>query len=208
MDVKKAYSIWSKEYDTNRNRTRDLEAKALRKTLKNIDFETCLEVGCGTGKNTSWLLEKADSIESIDFSKEMLSIAKNKIKSEKVSFKEVDITKAWNFTHRKFDIVTFSLVLEHIQDLEHIFTNLTLCTKAGSLIYIGELHPFKHYSGSSAKFETASGKQAVDSYLHFISDYAKVGQQHDFSVKTVNEFFDDDIRQGIPRILMLLLERT
>ena len=51
MDTKKAYDIWSKQYDTNTNKTRDLEAKALRIVLKNFVFDNCLEIGCESKKN-------------------------------------------------------------------------------------------------------------------------------------------------------------
>jgi len=52
MDVRNAYNIWAGQYDTNKNRTRDLEAVSLQQTLSDIQFDRCLEIGCGTGKNT------------------------------------------------------------------------------------------------------------------------------------------------------------
>lgn len=52
MNVETAYNKWAEQYDTNENKTRDLEGVSLRKTLANINFEECLEIGCGTGKNT------------------------------------------------------------------------------------------------------------------------------------------------------------
>ena len=59
MSVQKAYDNWSQQYDTNINKTRDLEALALQEMLTKIEFENCLEIGCGTGKNTTWLFTKA-----------------------------------------------------------------------------------------------------------------------------------------------------
>ena len=58
MNTREAYNKWSEQYDTNINRTRDLEAVALRKTLSVIPFKRCLEIGCGTGKNTEWLVNR------------------------------------------------------------------------------------------------------------------------------------------------------
>lgn len=52
MNVQQAYNIWADQYDTNQNKTRDLEGIALREILQDIHFENCLEIGCGTGKNT------------------------------------------------------------------------------------------------------------------------------------------------------------
>ena len=101
MNVKQAYDSWSQQYDSNINKTRDLEALALKKTLPDIQFETCLEIGCGTGKNTAWLFTKATSITAVDLSDEMLAKAKEKIKSSKVNFIQADILQDWNFATGK-----------------------------------------------------------------------------------------------------------
>jgi len=69
MNVKEAYQEWSEQYDTNENKTRDLEAVALRSVLSSIHFEKVLEFGCGTGKNTVWFEQNAKEILSADFSK-------------------------------------------------------------------------------------------------------------------------------------------
>ena len=120
MDVKTAYDNWSTQYDSNENKTRDLEAIALRESLNDIPFETCLEIGCGTGKNSQWLITKANHVTAVDLSTEMLAKAKEKINSDKIKFVQTDITQDWNF-QTKFDLVCFSLVLEHIDNLEAIF---------------------------------------------------------------------------------------
>ena len=97
MDVKEAYSIWADQYDTNENKTRDLEAVSLRETLANVQFDNCLEVGCGTGKNTEWLLAKASHITAIDLSEKMLAKARLRINSDNVHFIQADIKKEWLF---------------------------------------------------------------------------------------------------------------
>src|SRR4249920_1432149 len=79
MNTGKSYDRWASQYDTNENKTRDLEAIALRESLANVEFNNCLEMGCGTGKNTIWLLQKAKRVMAVDFSKEMLAHAKEKI---------------------------------------------------------------------------------------------------------------------------------
>ena len=56
MNIREAYNHWSAQYDTNMNPTRDLEGVALREMLADLSFKQVLEIGCGTGKNTAWLL--------------------------------------------------------------------------------------------------------------------------------------------------------
>ena len=59
MSIEKAYNTWAEQYDTNENKTRDLDIKATIETLSKYKFKYVLELGCGTGKNTKWLLRKA-----------------------------------------------------------------------------------------------------------------------------------------------------
>ena len=205
MDTRKAYDDWSKQYDSNINKTRDLEAKALREILSEVDFNSCLEIGCGTGKNTEWLVTKAKRITAVDLSKEMLSKAREKINSDKVQFLQIDITKSWVFTKEKFDLVTFSLVLEHIENLDHIFNEAAKVLIPGGYIYIGELHPFKQYNGTKARYESNEGLQILDCYNHNISDFIQSAKRSGFEIENINEYFDNENRTAIPRILTLFL---
>ena len=207
MDVKEAYKNWAGQYDNNLNKTRDLEAVSLRETLIDINFDTCLEIGCGTGKNTAWLLTKANEILAIDLSEEMLNKARQKINSDKVVFKQADINKEWAFVTQKFDLIGFSLVLEHIENLDHIFKQVSETIAAGGHLYIGELHPFKQYSGSKARFETEDGLQIVTCFTHNVSDYTQLAEKYGFDIIKVNEYFDDHDRAAIPRILTLLFRK-
>jgi ubiquinone/menaquinone biosynthesis C-methylase UbiE len=208
MDTRQAYNDWAAQYDTNLNRTRDLEARSLRVTLKDLPFETCLEIGCGTGKNTVWLIEKAGHITAVDLSEEMLAKARAKIKTPAVDFVQADITADWTFRDKLYDLVTFSLVLEHIADPGAIFGKVAASLKAGGYVYIGELHPCKQYAGSKARFETPAGTQVVDCFNHHVSDFTELPRQYGLVPVLVNEYFDADDRNGVPRILTVVLQKT
>lgn len=207
MNVETAYNSWSEQYDTNENKTRDLEAISLRKMLAGNQFKHCLEVGCGTGKNTAWLINICTQITAIDLSEGMLEKAKEKIQSDKVAFHIVDILKDWTFSNSKYDLVTFSLMLEHIEDLESIFQKLAAVTEKGSKVYIGELHPFKQYAGSKARFETATGTEVVTCFNHHVTDFITAANGNGFKLLLLDEQFDEGDRNQIPRILNLLFEK-
>ena len=228
MDTRQAYNDWAAQYDTNLNRTRDLEARSLRMTLEGLlstsgtlplasgslpaasvalPFEACLEIGCGTGKNTVWLIEKASHVTAVDLSEEMLAKARSKIKTPAVDFVQADITADWTFRNKLYDLVTFSLVLEHIADLGPIFSKVAASLKPGGLAYIGELHPYKQYAGSKARFETPAGTQVVDCFNHHVSDFTELPRQYGLVPVLVNEYFDEDDRSGIPRILTVVLQK-
>lgn len=207
MTTEQAYNNWASQYDSNINKTRDLEGIVLRNTLSAIHFESCLEIGCGTGKNTAWFIEKATQVTSVDFSEEMLAKAKAKIVSNKVEFVQADITAEWIFSNQLYDLVSFSLVLEHIENLDHIFKETAQSLRSGGHVYIGELHPFKQYAGSKARFETENGVQVVDCFTHHISDFVQAAHKNGLMLVDMNEYFDDDNNNQIPRILTMLLKK-
>ncbi|MEK0423379.1 MAG: hypothetical protein RLZ95_1289 [Bacteroidota bacterium] len=207
MNVQAGYQFWSEIYDTNENKTRDLEAISLKENLNNQNFKHCLEIGCGTGKNTVWLETIAEQITAVDLTPEMVEKAKKKIKTNKVQFVIADINKEWDFANMQYDLATFSLVLEHIENLNPIFEKLSHCIQPSGYVYIGELHPFKQYAGSKARFDNGSGEQAVDCYNHHVSDLIDAAAAHGFSLKLLKEYFDDNNKANIPRILTLLFQK-
>ncbi len=207
MDVKTAYNKWAAQYDTNQNKTRDLEGVALRAVLGGLPFDNCLEIGCGTGKNTVWLASRAKHITAVDFSAEMLAKAKEKIALPTAQFIQADITQPWAFSTGQYNLITFSLVLEHISDLGSIFSEASRALAPGGFVYIGELHPFKQYSGTKARFETEDGLQIVDCFAHHVSDFIQAGKQNGLVPVDINEHFDDGDRGGLPRILTIVLQK-
>jgi ubiquinone/menaquinone biosynthesis C-methylase UbiE len=208
MNTEESYNKWADQYDTNVNKTRDLEALSLKECLANIWFEDCLEIGCGTGKNTIWLLTKAQHITAVDLSIEMLSKAKEKVRSGNVNFIQADINGSWTFTKNHFDLITFSLVLEHIADLDSVFRNASDKIQPGGYVYVGELHPFKQYSGSKARFATESGEQIVPCFTQNLSDFTQAARENGFSILDIREYFDDGNRTLLPRILTMLFQKT
>jgi len=207
MNVKEAYNSWSEQYDANENKTRDLEAKSIRETLDALTFNHCLEIGCGTGKNTEWLLQKATQIIAVDLSEEMLSKAKEKIQSSNIEFIQADINSDWNFTEQTFDLISFSLVLEHIENLDHIFKEVFKKLNEEGYVYVGELHPFKQYTGTKARFETQEGLQVVQCYNHHVSDFIQSAKKYGLKLIGLDEYFDNDDKATIPRILALLFSK-
>jgi ubiquinone/menaquinone biosynthesis C-methylase UbiE len=200
------YNAWATQYDSNRNRTRDLEAAALRQTLASVPFSSVLEIGCGTGKNTVWFAECAQRVVAVDFSEGMLSVAREKVAAPNVLFHQADVTKPWTFTDEVFDVVVFSLVLEHIEDLGFVFSQARQRLAPGGKLYLGELHPFKQYSGTVARFDSADGRVEAQCFVHHISDF--VCQAHDsgLQIRDVIEWFDEDGDAAPPRLLTLLFD--
>ncbi len=207
MSIEKAYNSWADQYDTNNNRTRDLDKQATIETLSKYKFENVLELGCGTGKNTQWLLRVAASVIGLDFSQEMLNKAKTKINDNRVSFRKADLNQSWEIEDGFADLITSSLTLEHINNLEHIFRQAKGKLRSNGLFFICELHPFKHYSGSQAKFETEGGTQELEVYTHHISDYINAAKKCDLTLVEVKEWFDGETQNELPRLVSFVFRK-
>ena len=207
MSIEKAYNSWAEQYDTNDNKTRDLDAIATKETLSRYRFKNVLELGCGTGKNTSWLLDRAERILGLDFSYEMLNVAREKITDRKVEFKIADLNKQWEVEDQFADLITSSLTLEHIDDMNRIFCQANKKLIKSGIFFICELHPFKQYVGSKAKYETENGTEELTVFTHHISEYLENAKENGFELLEIKEWFDDKAEKDIPRLISFVFKK-
>lgn len=205
--TRQLYDEWSATYDAVVNPTRDLEKRACELVLGGMSFDRVLELGGGTGKNTAWLAERAREVVSVDLSPEMQAVAREKVAAAaNVEFRIGDVTAQWDFGER-FDLITCSLILEHVEDLGHIFREAACVLSPGGRFYVCELHPFKQYSGSKARFETGEGLKIVECFTHHVSDYTNASTSAGFAIERVDEWFDHDARTSMPRLLSFVFKR-
>lgn len=207
MSTQHLYNQWSATYDNMENKTRDLEKLAGQTMLQPFRLNAVLELGCGTGKNTEWLQQKAGRLLAVDLSEGMLQKAAEKISVDHVQFRQADITNPWQFAKEKFDLITCSLILEHIQNLPFIFSEAWKVLSKEGLFYVCEMHPYKQYSGSKARFETSEGLQVLDCFVHHVSDYTNAASQSGFTITALQEWFDDNNRGESPRLISFLFQK-
>ena len=60
---------------------------------------------------------------------------------------------------------------------------------------------------SKARYTTPEGEQIVTCYTHNMSDFIKAANKYNFSLMDLGEWFDDNDRSQIPRILTLLFKK-
>jgi malonyl-CoA O-methyltransferase len=207
MDIQNAYNEWSYSYDQDENRTRDLDRDIVRNRLGGQHFDSILEIGCGTGKNTSFFAQIGQNILAVDFSEGMISQAREKVQAGNVRFSLMDITQPWDMEEESFDLIVCNLVLEHIQDLSHVFSEAAQALRPGGHFFIDELHPFRQYEGTKARFYRAEEKIEVDAFTHHISDFLKAAEESHLSLVRLEEFWHETDENKPPRILSLYFER-
>ena len=203
--IKDDYNAWAYQYDNNINPTRDLDKTVTKESLSNIDFFKVLELGCGSGKNTEWLITRANKLVGLDFSASMLDLARNKITSKKVTFINADLNEKWPVNNNSFDLATINLTLEHIEILDHIFNSLFMKLTQGGKCFVCELHPKKQLAGSKAQFEENGTEIVLDVFQHLELDYIQSAEKAGFTLLEKKDWYDDET--DLPRLISLLFEK-
>ena len=203
-EISSAYNSWSRTYDTAPNRTRDLAAKAIRAENLDLRDKTVLELGCGTGLNTGYLAEHAHTVTAMDFSSGMLIHARANVSDPNVHFVEQDLNRHWKVGSASFDLIVCTLVLEHIEDLDHIFHEARRTLRPGGEFLFCELHPFRQLTGGQAQFqEHADEPTLIPAFLHNISDYVNTAIDAGFEILRLEELSDEEDKTtgALPRLI-------
>ena len=203
--IKDDYNAWAYQYDNNINPTRDLDKTVTKESLSNIDFFKVLELGCGSGKNTEWLITRAEKVVGLDFSKNMLDLAKRKIITDKATFINTDLNENWPVSDNSFDLATINLTLEHIEILDHIFNSLFMKLTQGGKCFVCELHPKKQLAGSKAQFEENGTEIVLDVFQHSELDYVQSAEKAGFKLLAKKDWHDNE--KDLPRLISFLFEK-
>ncbi|MBE2224128.1 MAG: class I SAM-dependent methyltransferase [Anaerolineae bacterium] len=206
MTVQSAYNQWASTYDTDDNLTRDLDAQVTKSALENVHCRAMLELGCGTGKNTLFLAQLADSVVALDFSPKMLAQAETKVTAAHVQFARADLTQKWPISDHSVDYIVCNLVLEHIEDLRFIFSEASRTLTEGGRFFISELHPFKQYLGGKANFSQGSRAIEIPAFIHHVSDFLAAALENELRLIDLGEWWHEHDQNQPPRLVTFLFE--
>jgi malonyl-CoA O-methyltransferase len=207
--VARAYDQWAASYDA------DLDAKVVRRAPIAVAGGDVLELGCGTGKNTVWLAERARSVVALDFSDGMLARARERLESASgaahVRFVRHDVREPWPVPAGSADVVVGNLVLEHVADLAPVFAEAARVLRPGGQLLLCELHPERQRRGGQAHFtDAATGDTVhVPAHRHTVAEYVNGGLAAGLALRHLGEWLEADApADAPPRLLSVLFERA
>lgn len=207
MIIRDAYTQWSASYDNDLNLTRDLDQVVTRNTLGHTRYPSILELGCGTGKNTTLLSAIGTRVQALDFSEGMINQAKAKQLRGNVTFSVADLTQPWPCADQSVALIVCNLVLEHIADLSFIFSEASRTLLSGGHFFVCELHPFKQYQGSQAHFQLGAERVSIPAFVHHISDYLSAAEAAGFTLTRLREWWHEEDRNTPPRLISFMFAK-
>ncbi len=207
MDIKSAYDLWCSTYDLDSNLTRDLDQAMTKVAFIGRRFGNILELGCGTGKNTALLAEISKKVHALDFSEGMIAQAKQKLDASNVEFSQADLTKHWPSKNDGHDLIICNLVLEHIEDLSHIFKEAFRSLRKGGSFYISELHPFRQYQGGRAHFQRDLQVTEVPAFVHHVSEFLQAAAANNLVLESFNEYWHAEDQGKPPRLAVFMFKK-
>ncbi|PKP04608.1 MAG: hypothetical protein CVU11_04325 [Bacteroidetes bacterium HGW-Bacteroidetes-6] len=112
--------------------------------LTKYNISSILEVGCGVGTFTSLIgkLFPAANVTGVDISEKNVDLATKRLSNKRFDFKYFDFSDVVDL-NKKFDLVIFADVLEHIpvERYTQLFDNLSSHSNEGAFIFINIPHP-------------------------------------------------------------------
>ncbi|HEX4899321.1 MAG TPA: class I SAM-dependent methyltransferase, partial [Pyrinomonadaceae bacterium] len=145
------------------------------------------------------------------FSQAMIDRAKVRLGEtgqSNVSFAVADITSRWPCDDESYDLVTCSLVLEHIKEIDFIFAESSRCLRDGGRLFLCELHPYRQYAGTKANFTRDQKVTQIDSFVHHVSDFLDGTARNGLSLESLKEWWHEEDKNKPPRLLSLMFSKS
>lgn len=180
FEVKDGYKVWAANYDKNKNLLIEVEEPVVKSILGKLTPGYALDAACGTGRYSLILKNLGYKVTGIDFSPEMLEVAKKQIKGVKLI--ESDLSKI-PLKSDSFDLVLCGLGLNQIKDISKPIMEFARIVKPGGRIIISSIHPILIVLGSHAEFPDKKGNLGyIEDTAHWYSEYIHAFNQSDLRI--------------------------
>ncbi|MEK6951832.1 MAG: class I SAM-dependent methyltransferase [Nanoarchaeota archaeon] len=159
-----------------------IEIPNMIKFVGNIKDKRILDLGCGFGDHAKKYIENgAKEVIGLDISKELIKMTKNR-NIERTSFKVCDLNNKLPFPKDSFDIITSSLTISYIKNLDGLFREVSRVLKNNGLFI---------FSTGNPVFDSAI-KRKVEGKYEYILGVKKISE---FKREIYGNYFDESLRE-------------
>ncbi len=143
--TRNAYDHWAKDYDSDPNPQILLEYENVVSLVAPSLGERILDAACGTGRYTSAFYLAGTEVVGIDFSKEMIAVAKTNFPN--ICFEVVDLMERLPFDRESFDKINCAQALKHLPNLSSPLMEFSRILKKGGKFIFSVTHPDMDWEG-------------------------------------------------------------
>ena len=188
--VRAGYDRWASVYDHDDNPLQALEEPHVRDALGEVRHLDVLDLGCGTGRHTSWLAAAGARVTAVDFSHGMLERARRKVAGTGVQIILHDLHEPLPLEDTSFDAVVSGLVLEHIRDPRAFFMEAHRVLRTGGRAVVSAMHPAMFLRDAWARFTDPDSGEVVapGSLPHQLGDFVMAALEAGFTLRGVGEY--------------------
>ncbi len=198
LGVAAAYDVWAASYDGYDNPMVFAAGHALSQASLSLTQKTCLEFGCGTGRNLAALAARGATARiGFDLSSAMLAEARQRDAS--LTLFQADMSAPIPLPDQSADFILFSLTLEHVSDLATPLLEARRLLREDGTIKIIEIHPFLSLQGISAHFKTIDGAEiTMPTFSHPFQDWLAAFESSGLRVCALKEWQARDLGPAAP----------
>jgi len=191
VDARTGYGAWAPTYEDTVQDAMDVELLDALETLRPRGA-TAADLGCGSGRTGAWLRARgAVEVDGVDVTPEMLELAR--ARGVFRTLREADVADT-GLPSGAYDLVTTSLVDEHLADLRPLYAEARRLLRPGGAYALAGLHPhFLMTSGMPTHFDDASGEPvAIETHVHLLSDHVAAARAAGLRLAELRERVVDD----------------
>lgn len=192
LPTRDGYAMWAATYEATVKNDMDLALLDAVRTVAWAEVGDAVDLGCGTGRTGQWLASRGVArITGVDVTPEMLDRAR--AGGAFVELRIADVC-ATGLADHAFDLVTTSLVDEHLAELGPLYRESARLARPGAAHVLVGFHPFFIMkTGMPTHFDGPDGSPvAIETHLHLLSDHAKAALAAGWQLAEMHEQVIDD----------------
>jgi|SRR5580704_3405816 SAM-dependent methyltransferase len=171
LSARDGYALWAASYEQTIKDDMDRGVLERIATVAWTDVQRAADLGCGTGRTGAWLRAHGVAhVDGIDGAPEMLEQARARGVFDRLAVADV---AASGLDTGAYDLVTTSLVDEHLVDLRPIYREAARLARTGGAYVLVGFHPFFIMkSGMPTHFDGPDGTPvAIETHIHLFSEH-------------------------------------
>jgi SAM-dependent methyltransferase len=192
LPAREGYALWSSSYENTIKPDMDLWLLDRVQSVRWNEIARAVDLGCGTGRTGAWLAAHGvRAIDGVDLTAEMLEGAR-----QRNVFAELVVAdaRATGLPDAHYDLVTSSLIDEHLPDLEPLYRESARLARPGAAHVMIGFHPFFIMkTGMPTHFDGPAGEPiAIETHVHLLSEHVEAALSAGWSLAEMHEQVIDD----------------